>query len=799
MRDQDKPKARLIAELEQMRGRVAALEAGARRDRAAEVDGLRGARHAHAILQNSDRALRTLLDASPESIALVDGDGRICLANRATAERLGKPVDKLIGCTLRDLLPEEVAIPRMKRIEEVVRTGRPTRFEDMRCGRYVENTLYPILDDEGNVALVAILGIDQTERRLAEEALQKGYEELERRVELRTSELKKANDELQAAYDGMRDGLLIVDIETKAIVRCNASMCRMLGYAEAELLALSVTDVHPAGESAKVLERFRALGSGGRQAVHSIPLLRKDGSTFYADIAHNETTYNGRYCSAGFFRDITERRQAEEALRRSEETLRRSERRFRNYFEQGLIGMAVTSLDKHWLEVNDRLCEMFGYSREEFLKTSWVALTHPEDVQPNFRLFDRLIAGEISHFTLNKRFLHKNGRVVYTTIHTRAFRQDDGTVDHIVTLIEDITARREAEEALRASEERYRSVVEDQTEVICRFTPDGTFTFVNAVYCRLFGKTGEELVGRKWQPTAVSEDLSMIEGRLRTMSPANPIVVVENRVYSAAGEVRWMQFVNRGLFDQEGRLLEVQAVGRDVTERRQAQDALERERQSLWRMLQASDHERQTISYDIHDGLAQYLAAAGMQFQMHDVLLASAPQEAKKAYDTAVELVRQSHFEARRLISEVRPPVIDETGIETAISHLIHEERRRGGLKIEYHCDVQVGRMPAILENGLYRIAQEALTNACKHSGSKRVEVSLSQQGQDMRLQVRDWGIGFDLDSVAEGHFGLEGIRQRVRLLGGRLKIDTQPGAGTLVEVVIPVVERQGGPELGSP
>ena len=208
-------------------------------------------------------------------------------------------------------------------------------------------------------------------------------------------------------------------------------------------------------------------------------------------------------------------------------------------------------------------------------------------------------------------------------------------------------------------------------------------------------------------------------------------------------------------------------------------------------MLQASDHERQIISYEIHDGLAQYLAAAGMQFQAYDSLKENLPDEAKKAYETAVELVRQAHAESRRLINEVRPPVIDEIGLETAISHLVHEQRKRGGPKIECHSDVQFGKLPSILENALYRIAQEALTNACKHSKSKKVMVTLTQEGQDVRLEVRDWGIGFDAESVKEGHFGLEGIRQRVRLLGGRLTIESKPGSGTLVQVVVPILERQ--------
>ena len=107
-----------------------------------------------------------------------------------------------------------------------------------------------------------------------------------------------------------------------------------------------------------------------------------------------------------------------------------------------------------------------------------------------------------------------------------------------------------------------------------------------------------------------------------------------------------------------------------------------------------------------------------------------------------------------------------------------------------FESNVQFGRLASILENALYRIAQEALTNACKHSQSKKVTVSLSQEGQEAWLKVQDWGIGFDPESVGKGHFGLEGIRQRVRLLGGRLTIESTPGSGTLVQVVVPILEK---------
>ena len=140
----------------------------------------------------------------------------------------------------------------------------------------------------------------------------------------------------------------------------------------------------------------------------------------------------------------------------------------------------------------------------------------------------------------------------------------------------EIAERQRTEEALRKSEARYRAVLEDQTEIIGRYTPDGVFTFVNEVFCRFFGKTSQELLGHPWQPQAVTEDLPLIKAKLGSLSPANPVVVIENRVYSGTGEVRWMQFVNRGFFDSSGRLVETQAVGRDITERQQAEERLER-------------------------------------------------------------------------------------------------------------------------------------------------------------------------------------------------------------------------------
>jgi len=156
--------------------------------------------------------------------------------------------------------------------------------------------------------------------------------------------------------------------------------------------------------------------------------------------------------------------------------------------------------------------------------------------------------------------------------------------DHLAVLRAAEAERKRTQTALRESEAKYRAVVEDQTEVINRFKPDGTFLFVNDVFCRFFGKAREELIDSQWFPHAHPDDIEMVQAKLATMTAANPVVLIENRVYSGRGELRWFQFVNRGLYDSEGHLVEIQSVGRDITERKQAEEA-QRESEQAYRSL----------------------------------------------------------------------------------------------------------------------------------------------------------------------------------------------------------------------
>lgn len=197
-----------------------------------------------------------------------------------------------------------------------------------------------------------------------------------------------------------------------------------------------------------------------------------------------------------------------------------------------------------------------------------------------------LISGENKEFSLEYP-CHVPGQPRW--FFARAARFGNARTARVVITHQDVSALHEARITMKESEALYRSVLEDQTEVICRFMADGTFTYVNEVYCRLFGKLRADLIGAKWQPQAVAEDLPLIQERLAQMSPSNPVVVIENRAYSGTGEVRWMQFVNRGFYDPDGRLREIQAVGRDITARKQIEAALHATSERLALALEGAD------------------------------------------------------------------------------------------------------------------------------------------------------------------------------------------------------------------
>ena len=381
----------------------------------------------------------------------------------------------------------------------------------------------------------------------------------------------------------------------------------------------------------------------------------------------------------------------------------------------------------------------------------------------------------------------------------------DGEVQGFYVLVTDITAVKEAETALRASEERYRSVVEDQTEVICRILRDGTFTFVNDVYCRFFGKSADELLGHRWQPIAHGDDLPRIEAQLATLTPANPVVVIENRVYSASGRLHWMQFVNRAFFDAAGNLNEIQAVGRDITVRKGMEAALEEARAELEARVAerteqlrhlavlatlAEERERQAIARDLHDDLGQLLHVARIKLDILAKHSTAAPPQLAELGGIIGDASRL----VRSLTSQLSPPVLRDLGLGPALRWLGDEMERNYGLTVE-HC---IADVPGILSRAraaiLFRAARELLLNVARHADTDAAHLELAVEGAVLRLTVADAGIGMadPQQALAGTGFGLAAVRERILFFGGSMDLQSPSAGGLCVTLRLPCSSHDG-------
>jgi len=357
----------------------------------------------------------------------------------------------------------------------------------------------------------------------------------------------------------------------------NGNVEEITGYTEEEIFSCDPRwdqIIHP-DDFARMSQEIKiARCSSAHISENEYRIIRKDGDVRWVhELVQTVCEVPGAPVKVeGILYDVTDRKRAELALEDSES-------RYRGLAD--LLPLTVFELDlsDRITLFNQKGLDVFGYTLEDLKRglsfSDIIAPDDPNELEDCFRCSLSGVCPGYEH--LMKR---RDGSTFPALIHCIPITRD-GRPSGLRGIIVDISERRVMEEELKASERFYRTIIEDQTDLICRFRPDGTLTFVNDAYCRYFGKTREELIGQTFMPLIPEEDREMVHQKFSSLSQKSPLVSYAHRVILSDGEVRWHRWTDRAIFDEEGRLYEFQSVGQDVTEQKRMEEELRRAHKQL--------------------------------------------------------------------------------------------------------------------------------------------------------------------------------------------------------------------------
>jgi PAS domain S-box-containing protein len=504
----------------------------------------------------------------------------------------------------------------------------------------------------------------------------------------------------------------------------------------------------------------------------------------------------------------------DDALRRELQEARaaasEAEDRYRRLQDDVPLGLYRTTPDGEILEVNIALCRIMGYPEPSafYGATAEEQYADPDDR----RMWKEAMQREGLVIDHPVRLRRADGRIIWVLDSARAVRDERGEIAYYQGSLRDITEQKLAEETLRATEERYRTLVERIPGIvyIAEFGEASTWHYVSPQVERILGYTATDFLRQPdlFPKSLHPDDLpGYLEAEERSKRTGRPLSV-EYRMFARDGRIVWIRDEATVVRDTRGLPSVLEGVMFDITQRKLAEEELERsldllrrsmdERQMLLaRLVSAQEEERARIAADLHDDPVQTMTAVGFR-------LFALARELGESEGTALreleEEVNGAVARLRTLMFELRPPALDSQGLAAAIKLYLSQMKAQHGIASTVTNEVLVEPSPEGRAT-IYRIAQEAITNVRKHAEASRVDVRIDSFDGGIRVNIADDGVGFDLGVLSNpqpGHMGLAAMRERAELAGGWVEVGSTPGTGSVVEIWVPLPDAAATPPADS-
>jgi PAS domain S-box-containing protein len=613
------------------------------------------------------------------------------------------------------------------------------------------------------------------------------------------TEVERARGErLYAALLNSLDGIIWeAEAATLKFTFVSPQSERILGYRAEEWLNdpdFWISHLHPEDREWCPDACMQAVRNGNDHELE-YRMIAADGRVVWLrDVVAVRREPGGRTCLNGIMLVATESKRVEVALRESEE-------RFRSIFEHSPAGMLVRDLSGSIFQANQAFCDFIGRPESELKKLRVSELVPAEDRQG---VADRMLPGQTVDDL--RRYVRRDGEILWGRT-TTFLLQHDGRPAYWIAVIQDVTAQKRAEDILRLSEERFRMVANDTPAYLWLSGSDTPNCFINKPLAAFLG-TEDSSLGEKWMDHVHPDDRPAMFAVFQDAFPQGLPISIECRIRRHDGDYRWMldqalpRWSSHGEFlGHAGSLTDITEAKIAQEESRAAHDALTNElaerrsaEQQILRLtdslISAQEKERSRIARELHDNLSQQIAAASIMLSSLKRQIPERDSGLREQADRAHHRLSQVAEGIRNISHDLHPALLEHAGLTAALRAHCWEFSALTGMEIQFQADEAFTKVRGDVSLCIYRVVQEGLQNVMKHAGKKAAHVSLARREGSLCLTITDQGTGFDVkESSAASGLGLVSMRERVKLVHGRLELTSKPLEGTTLRACIPMID----------